>query len=27
VLAERDRMLVVICRHVPDGENRHCSST
>ena len=24
VLAERDRLLIVIGRDVPDGENRHC---
>ena len=27
VLAERDRLLIVIRRDVPDGENRHCSPT
>jgi hypothetical protein len=27
VLAERDRLLIVVGRDVPDGENRHCSST
>jgi N-formylglutamate amidohydrolase len=25
VLAERDRVFIVICGDVPDGENRHCS--
>jgi hypothetical protein len=27
VLAECDRLLIVICREVSDGENRHCGST
>jgi predicted N-formylglutamate amidohydrolase len=27
VLAERDRAVIVICRYVPNIENRHCRST
>jgi hypothetical protein len=27
VLAERDRLRIVVGRNVPDGENRHCGYT
>ena len=27
VLAERDRLLIVVGRDVPDGENWHCNAT